>query len=70
MPRVLIDVSEAWLDRYNIGVTQCIDTLVGLEHQIDQTPTPDAQAAFRLLDHLKSQLVDLRRNVEAWRMMF
>lgn len=70
MPRVLIDVNEAWLERYQNGVSQAVDTLYGLSHQIANTPTADFDSAVKLLDEIESQLTDLRRNIEAWRIIF
>lgn len=70
MPRILVDVSAEWLTRYQQGVADCIDTLDGLERQLRDARPNDLQEAYTLLDTYAEQLLDLRRNVIAWRLMF
>jgi hypothetical protein len=70
MPRVLIDVSDVWLLRYREGIAQAIDTMAGLAHQIDNSPTHDIGSCHALLDQLRDQMVDLKRNMESWQLPF
>lgn len=70
MPRVLIEISDSWLHRYETGITQCLDTLEGLVHQIDKRKPGTISETVQLLLEIQSQLEDLRRNVRSWRHMF
>lgn len=70
MPRVMIEITDAWLARYEAGVAQCLDTLDGIVHQIDRHCIEDGNDSVTFLWQLRSQLEDLRRNVQSWRHMF
>ena len=70
MPRILVDVSDEWLKRYQQGVSDCIDTLTGLEHQLRQPRLNSLQEAYEFTEQISEQLLNLRRNVESWRLMF
>lgn len=70
MPRVLIDISDTWLQRYETGVTQLLDTLEGLRNQLEHARPETVTAAYGKMADIASQLDDLKRNVESWRLMF
>lgn len=70
MPRKLLDVSDAWLTRFMDGKEHLHAGLEGLEHQIilhQQTGSGDADD---LLEQLRGQINGLRRNLEAWKLVF
>lgn len=70
MPRVLINVSDAWLNRLQTVIPSAIDTLQGLQHQIQTCLTEGTPEPEHLLEQLQSQIIDLRRNIEAIRIIF
>lgn len=70
MPRILINVNEAWLKRYNDVLPAAIDTLLGWQAQLQNHVINGEQEAEDLLEALNSQIHDLRRNLESLRMMF
>lgn len=70
MPRLLVDVSDVWLNRYTQGVSDCVDTLDGLQIQTREARVCTLQEAYQLLENVADQLLNLKRNVEAWRFMF
>jgi hypothetical protein len=70
MPKIIIEVSDAWLDRLQQVLPAAIDTLYSFEHQcrrsiIDGSPDPPD-----LIEQLLSQIIDLRRTIEAVRIIF
>lgn len=70
MPRVLMDVSERWLKRFQVVVPIAIDTLTGFEAQIMRQHTVGDISADDLLQMMHQQIVDLRRNLETVRIIF
>lgn len=70
MPRILIDVSEAWVVRYQTGVVDVLDTLQGLSLQIEQAISLEPEDSRQKLELIAEQMLTLRRNVESWRLMF
>jgi hypothetical protein len=70
MPRKLIDVSDVWLERYQGGVVQTVDTLDGLRLQLETATPATLQAALATMRNIAQQLDDLKRNVESWRLIF
>lgn len=70
MPRVRIDVSEAWLDRLRQVLPAAVDALTGWEHQIDAVRIEGKSDAETLLDQLHGQIIDLRRSIQAVKVIF
>lgn len=70
MPRVLIDVSQEWLDRLQTVLPAAIDALSGLNYQIDNFMLHGDIKPVDLLDQIGSQLTDLRRSLESARIIF
>lgn len=70
MPRILIDVSQEWLDRLQQVLPAAIDALTGLEHQIRASMIEGVPEPLDLLDQMGSQLNDLRRSIESARVIF
>lgn len=70
MPRIKIDVSDAWLNRLRQVLPAAIDALSGWEHQIQNASVEDGPDADDLLQQLHAQMVDLRRSIEAVRIIF
>ena len=70
VPRKLMDVSDAWLKRFQTAIPAAIDTLTGLEFQIVSSETEGKIDPCDLLQQIYSQIVDLRRSLEAVRLIF
>lgn len=70
MPRVLIDVNEAWLQRVQRVIPAAIDTLTGWEHQCRAATIEGTPDASDLLQQLHQQIIDLRRNIETVKIIF
>lgn len=70
MPRILIDVSQEWLNRLQQVLPAAIDTLSGLEHQVHTSIIEGVPDPLDLLDQIGSQLTDLRRSIESARVIF
>lgn len=70
MPRILIEVSDAWITRLQSVLPAAIDTLTSFEHQLRQTVVQGNPDAANLCEQLLSQVIDLRRNIEAVRLIF
>lgn len=70
MPKILAELSEVWLDRFNAVLPHAIDTLTGFEAQvraslIDGIPDPET-----LPEQLLPQIIALRRSLQTIRIMF
>lgn len=70
MPRVLINVSEAWLKRYETGVVDVLDALEGTAAQLSAPTAETLHDAYAKMAEIATQLSDLKRQVESWRLMF
>lgn len=70
MPRVLINVSQEWLDRLQTVLPAAIDALSGISYQIDNLALHGDRDPVDLLDQIASQLTDLRRSLESARIIF
>lgn len=70
VPRIRIDVNEAWLKRLQQVLPAAIDTLTGWEHQIQSSMLEGTPDARDLLDSLHQQIRDLRRTIETVRVIF
>lgn len=70
MPRIMIDISRDWLDRYNEVMPSAINALDGFEAQIRACIICGQTEPADLLEQLYSQIKDLRRSLEATRLMF
>lgn len=70
MPRIKIDVNEGWLRRTQQVIPAAIDALDGLAHRIAQHQDASLWDAEDLLDELKRQLIDVRRDLQAIRIIF
>ncbi len=70
MPRILINVSQDWLDRLQRVTPAAIETLEGLEAQLQTVHTEGNIDPVDLIDQVISQLGTLRRNLESVRIIF
>lgn len=70
MPRIVIEVNEAWLTRLQQVIPAAIDTLTGLNHLILYDKTNGHTEPEKLLQILHGQIEDLRRNIESIRIIF
>lgn len=70
MPRVMIDVSQEWIDRLQQVIPAAIATLYSFEHQLRRSIIDGSPEPVDLIDQLLSQVIDLRRTVEAIRVIF
>lgn len=70
MPRKLIDVSDVWLNRLQTVIPTTIDTLTGIAAQIDAWQIEGTIDPEDLIDTLRSQLIDLKRNMETIKIIF
>lgn len=70
MPRILIEVNEAWLIRLQQVIPAAIDALTGWQHQIQSGEHSTHQEAENTLKILHGQMEDLRRNLESVSMIF
>lgn len=70
MPRKLIDVSDVWLNRLQTVIPTTIDTLTGIAAQIDAWQIEGTIDPKDLIDTLRSQLIDLKRNMETIKIIF
>lgn len=70
MPKLLIEVSNEWLDRLQRVIPAAIDTLTGWEAQIRASQIEGNPDAVDLTEQLLSQIIDLRRTIEAVRIIF
>ena len=70
MPRILIEVSDAWVTRLQSVLPAAIDTLSSFEHQLRQSIVNGDPEPADLCEQLLSQTIDLRRNIEAVRLIF
>lgn len=70
MPRVMLNVSETWYKRFQEGVTNVIETLDGIDHRIVKAFYEGTLDEQQLLDNIHSELNNLKRQVETWRLPF
>lgn len=70
MPRIMLEVNEAWLQRYNRVIPAAIDTLNGWEYQCRSAIVEGVPNADQLIEQLQQQIIDLRRNLETVRLIF
>lgn len=70
MPKVLLEVSDAWIDRLQQVIPAAIDTLYSFEHQTRRSIVENTPEAVDLLEQLLPQIIDLRRTLEAVRIIF
>lgn len=70
MPRILIEVNEAWLTRLQQVLPAAIDTLTGWHWLIVYHESNGDQEAKDILKILDGQIEDLKRNIEAIRIIF
>lgn len=70
MPRVHIDVNEAWVDRFKRVLPAAIDTLNGWEYQCRNSIISGVPNSDDLIEQLQQQVIDLRRNLESIRLIF
>ena len=70
MPRIMIEVSSEWVQRFHDVLPSAIATLQGFENQMEVSIVSGEIEAAHLLESLLSQIRDLRRSLESTRVMF
>lgn len=70
MPRILINVSQEWVDRLQSVLPAAIDTLTGLEAQLQNVHLEGNIDPIDLIDQVASQLTDLKRSIQSVRIIF
>jgi hypothetical protein len=70
MPRVLLDVSKEWLDRWQAVTPASIEAMKSWERQIQCSLLESNPEPGHLLEILLSQIMDTRRNLESARHLF
>lgn len=70
MPKIKIEVTQAWWDRSQTGIANTVDTLAGVLHYIETQQLEGSAEPVDQLEHVYTQLKDLKRRVEAFRIPF
>lgn len=70
MPRVVLDVSDTWYQRFQEGVNFVCETLDGWDHRIILSFSEDTFDADDLLDQIHAEIRYLRQQIEAWKLPF
>jgi hypothetical protein len=70
MPKVRLEVNEAWLKRFEDVVPAAISSLEGWQSQIETNQIEGNIDSDDLLQQLLSQIIDCRRNLQSLRIIF
>lgn len=70
MPRIMIDVSTEWFERWQAVAPASIEAMQSWEHQIRSCIIEGTVDPADLLENLLSQIIDARRSLESARHMF